>query len=224
MIYDNGAPDWPTFESPASQLSLGGQYLFDAGAADDFMLGPSGQGDGSWLVTDVHWSGAYFNGPAIKPSGFNVIFWPDAGGVPAGGQAPGLPPDYGQALAIYNFAGDANQTLDPGGDGEAQFNYWVDLPVAFNAAANTSYWVEVQPVFEFPPQWAFQRTIGPQAIGAPAVQGFDLLNLAFWSPAGGGVGLTDLTFSLTGTPIPAPGALALLGVAGLAGMRRRRRK
>lgn len=229
VIYDNGLPDWVTFGSPASQFDT--VFPFDAGAADDFTLDHSGQGDGSWNITDVHWSGGYFGPgfPGQSPiTDFNIIFWPDAGGVPAGGNGVGLPPIYGDALAIYNIAGNANETLAPGGDGVNQFDYWVDLPVAFNAAANTTYWVEIQPVFPFPPQWAFQRTFG-QVNGARAVQGFDALALAFWSPAGFDADPDlddpmDLTFSLTGEPVPAPGALALLGVAGLAGMRRRRRK
>lgn len=224
VIYDNGLPDWAMFGSPASQLDTA--YPFDAGAADDFILGHSGQGDGSWNITDVHWSGVYFSGDATSPGSFNIIFWPDAGGMPAGGQALPNGPDYSQALAIYNIAGDANQTIDPAGDGVLQFSYWVDLPVPFVAAANTAYWVEVQPVFSFPPQWAFQRTAA-QVNGAPAAQGFAIRGIPgvpYWSPAGGGADPMDLSFSLTGTPVPAPGVLALLGVAGLAGMRRHRRK
>lgn len=219
VIYDNGASDY-NIGSPASQLDP--VYPFDAGAADDFILGPSGQGDDSWLITDVHWSGVYF-GPGFPGNNpltdFNIIFWADAGGMPDGGQAPGLPPDYSLALAIYNIPGNANQTLAPGGDGVNNFDYWVDLPTPFNAQANTSYWIEIQAVMIFQPQWAFQQTANQQ--GGVTHQGFDVLNLAFWTPA---AGQSDSAFSLTGTPIPAPGALALLGVAGLAGMRRRRRK
>ena len=224
VIYDNGAPDWLTFGSPASQLDLA--YPFDAGAADDFMLGHSGQGDGSWNITDVHWSGVYFGPgfPGQSPiASFNIIFWADVGGIPDGGGQPDGSLNYGVALANYNIVGNANETLDPGGDGINQFNYSVDLPVPFVAAPNTSYWVEVQPVFDFPPQWAFQRTFS-QDFGAPAQQGFFGLGIPFWVEVGGGGDPMDLSFSPTGTPVPAPGALALLGVAGLAGMRRRRRK
>ena len=221
VIYDNGAPDWLTVGSPASQLDIG--FPFDAGAADDFFLGHSGQGDGSWNITDVHWSGVFFNGDAILPASFNIIFWADVGGIPDGGGQPDGSLNYGLALANYNIVGDANQTLDPGGNGISQFNYSVDLPEPFVAAPFTSYWIEIQPVFNFPPQWAFQRTFS-QVNGAPAQQGFFGLGIPFWVEVGGGKDPMDLSFSLTGTPIPAPGALALLGVAGLAGMRRRRRK
>ena len=217
VIYDNGASDY-NIGSPASQLDP--VYPFDAGAADDFILGPSGQGDGSWNITDVHWAGVTFGPGGVAPiTSFNIIFWADVGGMPGGGQAPGLPPDYTQALAIYNIAGNANQTLAPGGDGVNNFDYWVDLPVAFNAAANTSYWIEIQPVTIFPPQWALQQTANQT--GGVTHQGFDILNLAFWTPANS---QADSSFQLSGVPVPAPGALALLGVAGLAGMRRRRRK
>ncbi len=215
VIYNNGAPDYAV-GSPASQLDT--VYPFDAGSADDFMLGHSGQGDGSWNITDVHWAGVYWNPGGPGPiTSFNIIFWPDAGGMPAGGQAAGLPPLYGMALAIYNIPGNAGEAVDPGNPDGNHYLYGVDLPVAFNAAAGTPYWIEIQPVMTFAPQWATQATTG--ITGAPSHQGFDLLGLAFWTPVE-----ADLSFQLTGTPVPAPGALALLGVAGLAGMRRRRRK
>lgn len=48
-----------------------------------------------------------------------------------------------------------------------------------------------------------------------------LSGLVNWVPAGGGPGFVSSEFAVTW--IPAPGALALLGVAGVAGSRRRRR-
>ncbi|MCH8260763.1 MAG: PEP-CTERM sorting domain-containing protein [Planctomycetes bacterium] len=72
-------------------------------------------------------------------------------------------------------------------------------------------------MFDFPPQWAFGSVTG--VTGGQGVQGFPLLGIDFWTQIG-----SDRDFQLSGSPVPAPGALALLGVAGLAGMRRRRRK
>lgn len=216
VIYDNGAPDWtPGGGSPASQLELA--YPFDAGAADDFMLGHSGVGDGSWNISEVHWFGSYFNGAFISPDSFNIIIWGDVGGMPGGGGQGDGSLDYSQALATYNIAGDNNQTLV---DSDNGFSYSAVLTTAFNAAADTSYWIEIQPVFLFPPQWAFQRTAA-NVNGGQAHQGFPLLGLAFWTPTAQAF---DLSFSLKGEAVPAPGALALLGLAGLSGMRRRRRK
>ena len=111
IIYSNGTIDYGV-GSPASQLDLA--YPFDAGAADDFMLGPSGQGDNSWNITDVHWSGVFFGGAPISIPSFNIIFWADVGGIPGGGGQPDGSLDYSQALAIYNIAGNGNEVPDPG--------------------------------------------------------------------------------------------------------------
>jgi hypothetical protein len=140
------------------------------------------------------------------------------GGLPAGGTAAGQPPDYAQALAQFDIEGNANQS-DPEADGI--LNYWTDLPDGgFIADPDTTYWIEIQPIFTFPPQWAWEATVGGQ--GSDAVHGFDFLDIQFWTNPDP---TNDVAFQLTGTPlIPGPGALALLAVAaGLSGFRRRRR-
>jgi hypothetical protein len=194
-ITPNGGPNYAG-NSPASQLSTGGQYVYDAGAADDFVL------SATTPVTDVHWIGLYFNGSQVPIRSYNIVFWPDANGVPAGG-TPAGPPNYAQALAIYNIAGTCNETADVSNPGI--FTYFTDLPVPFVAQGGLRYWLEVQPVFDFPPQWAWLVTNGRQ--GMQAVQGFDYLQMPFWSQTSATE--ADLCFVLTGTGVPTPGALAM---------------
>ena len=210
IIFDNIGPNggYTTGAgSPASQLDPG--YPFDSGAADDFTM------NDAYFIEDVHWVGAFFTGTGGPNTiqSFNIIIWPDANGVPAGGTPVGNPPDYNQALAFYDIAGNANQ-MD---NGDGTNSYWVDLPVPFETTAGTTYWLEVQAVFPFAPQWAFQHTFGEQ--GNHAVQGFDFLDLAFWSPV---AGPGDMAFQLTGTLVPEPATLMLLGCGTLVLIRRRR--
>jgi MYXO-CTERM domain-containing protein len=217
VIYDNGLPDY-AIGSPASQLDP--VYPFYAAAADDFIFSSADfPGSNTMTVTGVHWWGVSFNPggvPAI--ASFRIVFWADAGGVPAGGTPVGNPPDESQAIAVYEVAGNGSQVPDLFG-GPNNFEYDLDLPTPLELAKDTPYWIQIQPTLTFPPQWAWQATTGVS--GSPAVQGFDILNLPFWTPAG--AGSTDLAFNLRGFKTPAPGSVALLGLAGIFGSRRRRR-
>jgi hypothetical protein len=205
-------------DDPASQIDT--VYPFDAGAADDFVLGPSGGLDDKWRVTSVAWWGGFFNGPPdiVDDLDFVITIWPDAGGVPAGGTDVGNAPDYDQALAQFMIDGNAGQ-VDSDADGILEYS--TPLPGdGFIADPNTTYWLEIQPVFAYPPQWAWQATLGGR--GHQAVGGFDLLGIQYWTNPAGTV---DVAFQLGGIPvIPGPGPAALFAVAaGLVFPRRRRR-
>ncbi|MHC4127555.1 MAG: hypothetical protein ACYTE6_10410 [Planctomycetota bacterium] len=205
---------WP---DPASQIDT--VYPFDAGTADDFFLGPSGGVDDKWQVTSVAWWGGFFGGPPdiIEDLDFVITIWPDAGGVPAGGTDVGNGPDYGQALAQFMIDGNAGQ-VDSDADGILE--YFTPLPGdGFIADPNVTYWLEIQPVFNWPPQWAWQATLGFQ--GNEAVTGFDLLDIKYWTNP---TGTPDVAFKLGGLPIPGPGPAALLAVAAGLGVPRRRRR
>ena len=83
VIYDNvaaGGGIAANGEAPASQLES--TLLFEAGAADDFVLPSSPLC--TWNVTGVRWTGTYWNGDAPGTIGsVRVIFWPDTGEGPA---------------------------------------------------------------------------------------------------------------------------------------------
>src|SRR5436190_2060074 len=100
VIWDNG-------NVGAGSTALSSQfdtaYPFQSQTADDFQF------SAGMLVTDVHWSGTYFNGAPLANPGpaFNIYIYADAGGKPTGG--PGDPS--GTALATYNTGvGGGNQT------------------------------------------------------------------------------------------------------------------
>ena len=176
-------------------------YPFDSQIADDFIL------DDDYYVTDVHWWGGFWNGTPFDPIEFNIYFYADDGT----GNAPTLPVP-GSALATYNFPA-VNGVFDAGFGADA---YDVDLPgQGFVASANTKYWIAIQAVFPFPPQWGWS-TAGPGNLSS-AKQGFPLLGTPYWSDPGFG----DANWYLTGVPVPAPSSLAMLGLGGL--MIRRRR-
>lgn len=171
---------------PASQLDI--VYPFNSGAADDFTLPESPLGQ--WEITGVRWSGKYWspNGPG-PITAFNIIIWPDDGGMPAGG-TPSGPPDLDQALAVFNIPGSANETETIDGN---HYDYDANLPASFIADPDTTYWLEIQAVMRFSPQWGWQVTVNTQ--GLHPFQGFDALNIDFWTPVGDP---GDLAFQLLG--------------------------
>jgi len=193
VIWDN------TFTADTLLSSqLDSVYPFDSQVADDFML------DADYNVTDVHWWGGFWNGSPFDPIDFNIYFYADDGT----GMAPTQP---GTELAMYSMSG-VSGTFDGAMGADA---YDVVLPTPFVAQANTKYWIAIQAVFPFPPQWGWSTSAAGQL--ANAKQGFPLLGLPYWTDPGWG----DANFYLTGTPVPAPSSIALLGLGGLAIRRRR---
>jgi len=175
--------------SPASQHD--GAFAFEAGAADDFVL-PSGE-ECLWAITRVQWSGRYWGDGAAAPiNGFRIMLWPDVNGTPDGGGQ--LTPDVSHALRVYEITGSANEA--PNGAGSpGSFDYWTNLPEAFEAIPGVRYWIQIQAVAPAPPQWGLQVTQARQ--GAAPVAYFDLLGIPAWSvirdPG-------DLAFQLLGEP------------------------
>ncbi len=177
-------------------------YPFDSQLADDFMFTDVG-----YNVTDVEWVGAFWNpGDPGFDIGFNIYFYADDGS----GSAPTTPVP-GSALATYNLAaGDVAQTFNG-----SIWEYSADLPTPFTANVGQKYWVAIQAAMDFPPQWGW-GVDNAIMYGANAKQGFPLLGLPYWTNPGYG----DAMFTLSGTAIPAPASIALLGLGAL--LRRRR--
>jgi len=218
VIFDNITPNegqnYTSFTSPASLKDTG--FPFDAGAADDFVLPPSSHPSGDWLVTGLTWSGLFGTGFPVPISNFRVIFWPKATEtLPAGG-TPSGPPDYGQALAIYE---NILPTETPGAGGGATFDYAADLPTPFVADDGQTYWLEIQPSFNYPPLWNWQVTYRRRLSGP--VRGWDLFGLPFWSPI---EDQGDLAFTLLGEPVPEPVSGFLLALVATAALQVRTRR
>jgi hypothetical protein len=153
-------------------------------------------------VTDIHWTGGYFNPPQQGPiTAFTVTFWADAAGQP------------GAALLVENIPGNANETFLVSLPDALLYTYSADLPTAFSAQGGTQYWVSIVPDLGFPPQWGWSPGTGGDGL---SYQDF----FGERSPLG-----VDMAFTLTGTAatVPEPATLAVFGAAaiGAFGVRRR---
>ena len=205
-IYDNGPPDG---DNGLSML-FGGGSDFSREVADDFVL----KGGPGWLVDGMSISYIWDDGAGLGQFGdFQIeIFADDAGGGPGTVISS-------QIVALSDeFLTGATWFGRPEVRASVKF-----APVAL--AADTSYWVALTP---FAPQNGFVLTSHSENNGDIIGEGvyirFPKVGFPDWAP---GTAVFDqkydISFSLQGEVIPAPGVLALLGVAGLVGVRRRRR-
>jgi hypothetical protein len=207
--------------------------------ADDFLCGETG-----W-ITDIHFAGFSQFGD-IFLNGFNIKFWTDVPATPDDESHPGqLLYEY-TALAV-----DPADPLGIGWQALGDGTYRINLPEDqwFQQEEGNIYWISIQgdmvddgfgDIF----YWnfadpAFHETWGDDAAFEGAFFGFaPWANWGFQNdPANPGefipdlyegpfpgdpfVSSADMAFALSGIPIPAPGVLALLGLAGLARNRRR---
>jgi hypothetical protein len=186
----------------SSQLETA--YPFDSQVADDFRFD-----DGTYDITDVFWIGGYWNGDPTPGSAFNIIFYNDAGGLPTGGPDDPTP----TAKAVYTVPWAQVNEIN---NGDGTYSYDVELDTAFTAVQGQHYWLAIQYVGFYPPQWGWAPALHSHQL-FDAHQGFPLLGTDYWAPVDPA---TDMAFKLSG--VPAPGTLALLALAGLVTRRRRR--
>jgi hypothetical protein len=213
IIWDN-APGGVGPEGVSSQQDL--VYPFHSQVADDFRL--TNPNAPAYVVNGVYWNGVYWNTPTNTNQGFNILFYSDTGGEPTGAGA-GDP----NVTAILNqFVPLANTNETP--DGLGNFNYNTKLAVPFLALTNTTYWLGIQARMVFPPQWGWSSSVNDT--GFEGQMGFPLLGANYWQDVGDVIGQTgvpiDMYFRLQGFKVPEPTSLALLGLGGLALIRRRR--
>lgn len=150
----------------------------------------------AWNITDVHFTGVYFNPPAPGViTAFNIQFYSDSGA------GPGVP-----VSPLYNVGAFVETALPPVG-GFPYSTYDLNIP---STPFTGSGYIAIFPDMGFPPQWGWAAGTGPDV----AYQTF------FGSPFAPTA--TSVAFDLTGTVAPTPGALALLGLGGLVAGRRRR--
>ena len=192
-LFDNGGPDGTNGYSVGTVNAFGARRT----VLDDFVV-PAG----GWTINDFHWHSVWNSLPAGSGVGAELTLWSDAGG------APGAPM---QNMNITSY--------DEAGTGATFFSrpeaeHWVTFDSTALGAG--TYWME----------WT---VVGPEnnfVLTADANNGTNECWVNY-DDLGGLMSGTDqfgvaanMAFSITG--VPAPGALALLGLAGLAGSRRRR--
>jgi hypothetical protein len=179
----------------ASQNDTAGGFGSFAKVYDNFSLGSATS------ITDVHWYGGFFSGsnsaaPAPITS-FLIQFWGNASGAP------------GTLLYSATILGNAGQVASGSNGLGPLYAYEVDLTTAFDAQADTTYWLSIQPSMAFPPQWGWATGTGGdggsyQYFDTNADPNTPLTRLA-----------VDMAFSLTSTPrtVPEPDSLFLAGLA-----------
>ncbi len=195
VIFNNGSPVAGDF---------GGFSDPDSGfiSADDFTLAAAD------TVRAIVVYGSYFNNDTL-PAGdnFSVSFYNDLAGAPDGGAGPFA----SSALTVFS-------RVDTGllnGNGLRTFRFELNLVTPQAFAAGTPFWASiindtsggVDPDDDWIWSWV---------LGGNGVQSND--GGATWP-----IGPVEHHFQLHNTFIPAPGTLALLGLGGLVGVRRRRR-
>lgn len=212
LLFDQFAGTGATTNAYSSQLSTGGTFSFASQVADDFSLAANA------TVQKIRFWGAYFNGVPAPISSFNVLVYADAGGQPTG--TPGDPT--GTALHSFSVSATVLDTGAPFSLGSSNIlQYDVSLGAGFLATAGTTYWIAIQAVVDFPPQWGWAS----QAVGGgdPLGQWMPYAGFTNWRTNVHTEHTQFQLFSGTGGVIPLPGAagLAALGLVGVTGRRRR---
>jgi hypothetical protein len=185
VVWDNGPPGAvPNLYSSQNAAN----YPFISQVADDFQLPED------TIITDVHWWGGFWNGGIVNPCDFNIYIYADdgSGNKPTGGNPDPSP----TALATYVFTGLVGVAYPPITQG---FEYDVMLDPSFPAVAGQKYWIAIQGVTGYPPQYGWANADGIQLHSA--VFGFPLLGYNFWTNVDPAL---DMAFYLTGPHVPVP--------------------
>jgi MYXO-CTERM domain-containing protein len=194
VLYDNGI----SFLNGLSHLTTPSRRS----VLDDFT-------SGLWSITDFHLKFAWADGTTGTGTDLELVFYGDAGGQP----------DFNNVVhtATNRSYMEMRDPNNPNFFGLSVVDIWVTFD-KFILNPGT-YWVDMHVVG---PVNGFQ-VIGnyPQSNGAPAW--VDYADFGGRQPGFNVFGDDyDLNFVITGKEVPAPGAVALLGLAGLVGSRRRR--
>ncbi|MDY7109120.1 MAG: hypothetical protein SYC29_10845 [Planctomycetota bacterium] len=205
VIFDNGGPDG------SNGLSAGDFTFGYREGADDFVLGDEYP---MWNVEDLHFEYIWYNGGGMGyVTQADVLFYADTGNGPEVDPlpiSPGISPIVNEEMTGNFYFSRESIAYDIEFDCvelEAGVTYWVS--VTLQDCPENGFWLTSA---------AGQGNIfGQQAYVSMPDYGYPK-----WTPGYNAFGeYYDLTFQLTGYGIPAPGALALLGLAGLVSRRRR---
>jgi hypothetical protein len=173
-----GSPGWEQLPNGTNSYSsqVDACYPFTSSAVDDFL----GNGTG---VIGVGWWGLYWNGGIGVPDAFDISIYVDAGGAPAGN------PDAGGAL-FYEQHADYHETYETA----TSASYCTTFVDPFTDENGLTYWIGIQAVFCFPPQWGWATGAGD---GVDVCFGFPFLGIPYWTTGASVFGVTsDMSFAL----------------------------
>ena len=193
------APDLNDLGTGYWSMAYGGTFN-DYLHGDNFTLGAGSQVGGvTW------WGGSenYVWPDLTNFDGWEITFYDDAGGLP------------GNVLYSEYFDKAATNPVNTGyvgWQGSMLFSHEVSLTTPLNLSGGTQYWLSgaADPASDALDGWWWQKS-----------EAADLLGGSYYYPDGFWTQSSDFDVPFSLIEVPAPGALALLGMAGL--MRRRRR-
>jgi|GEM_PF-3493146 len=194
-LWDNGDTDGTNGYSQATS----GVFGASRSTLDDFEVTDRA----GWILNDFHTLGLWTSGATGIGRGYNLTFWSDAGGAPGAPIATASVNSYAENVTGRTWFSRPELAID------------VTYDDIFLAPGR--YWVEMQIVG---PENHFQMVRSGVTGSEAWVNYADFGGLMPGSAIFGAA--ADIAYSLTGDVAPAPGALALLGLGGLAAARRRR--
>ncbi len=167
IIWDNYPDDDLNGTVGSSQLAAGS---FQSQTADDFIFTQTVD------VEAVRWVGGLWNAnpPIVNGGTFKILIYEDAGGSPPG---PGLGDPSGFAIATYNIL---LNNIDITTIGTDRYEYYTELQTPFTAQANTRYWMAIQNVRTFPPQWGMGEAAIVPPVELGGRNGFPVLDVPYW--------------------------------------------
>ncbi|MFG0242130.1 MAG: hypothetical protein ACF8R9_05005 [Phycisphaerales bacterium JB054] len=193
-LWDNGDTDGSNGYSQATS----GVFGFSRSTLDDFEV----TDNAGWILNDFHTIGLWSGGGTGLGSGYNLTIWSDSAGSPGAPIVSANVNSYAENVTGRTWFSRPEVAID------------VTFDDIFLGAGR--YWVEMQVIGTDNHFQMVRSTVtGSECWVNYADLGFGPGSSVFGVAA-------DLAFSLTGEVAPAPGALALLGLGGLAAARRRR--
>jgi hypothetical protein len=205
--------EW-TFETSGSSLTLSNSPTSpDADAEGGFFAGATSVANGVHASAGTDWSSPAGNGSAES---FSANDWSVGDYWQFTTSTTGF---LGISISWHQTrsgTGPATFDLQWSTDGTTWTNLLDDYTVLENSAANGGTWNATTLI----PNYIFAPVAGPAALDNQAAIFF---RLACDAAPGGAAGTNRVDNVIIAAAIPAPGALALLGVAGLVSGRRRRR-